>query len=190
MAGHELFLNLASSNRTVYFPGSSDGKDSAWVRSLGWEDPLEEGLATHSSILAWRIPMDRGAWWATVHEVAKSWTWLGDGHDWVTDTHSRAYPVVHHSGVCGHCQAVFPSTCRLPLCVIRSVASDSLWLQRLLQLARLLCPWNSLCPTLKRTIVIGFRALPDNLGWSHLKIFNLITLANTLFPNKAAFTDS
>ena len=35
----------------------------AWVPSLGWEDPLEEGMATHSSILAWRIPMDRGAWW-------------------------------------------------------------------------------------------------------------------------------
>ena len=34
-----------------------------WVRSLGWEEPLEEGMATHSSILAWRIPMDRGAWW-------------------------------------------------------------------------------------------------------------------------------
>ena len=32
------------------------------VRSLGWEDPLEKGKATHSSILAWRIPMDRGAW--------------------------------------------------------------------------------------------------------------------------------
>ena len=32
-----------------------------WVRSLGWEDPLEEGMATQSSILAWRIPMDRGA---------------------------------------------------------------------------------------------------------------------------------
>ena len=31
------------------------------VRSLGWEDPLEEEMATHSSILAWRIPMDRGA---------------------------------------------------------------------------------------------------------------------------------
>ena len=31
------------------------------VQSLGWEDPLEEGMATHSSILAWRIPMDRGA---------------------------------------------------------------------------------------------------------------------------------
>ena len=43
-----------------------------WVGSLGWEDPLEEGMATHSSILAWRIPMGRGAWWAAVHGVAKS----------------------------------------------------------------------------------------------------------------------
>ena len=42
------------------------------VRSLGWEDPLEEGMATYSSVLAWRIPSDRGAWWATVHGVAKS----------------------------------------------------------------------------------------------------------------------
>ena len=32
-----------------------------WVQSLGWEDPLEEGMATHSSVLAWRIPKDRGA---------------------------------------------------------------------------------------------------------------------------------
>ena len=45
-----------------------------WVRSLGWEDPLEEGMATHSSIPASRIPMDKGAWWATVHGVAKSRT--------------------------------------------------------------------------------------------------------------------
>ena len=37
-----------------------------WVPSLGWEDPLEEGMATHSSILAWRIPMDRGAYQAIV----------------------------------------------------------------------------------------------------------------------------
>ena len=42
-----------------------------WVRSLGWEDPLEESMATHSNILAWRIPMDRGAWWATVHMVTE-----------------------------------------------------------------------------------------------------------------------
>ena len=45
-----------------------------WVRSLGWEDPLEEGIATHSSVLAGRIPMDRGAWWATVHGVTKGQT--------------------------------------------------------------------------------------------------------------------
>ena len=49
-----------------------------WVWSLGWEDPLEEGMATRSSILAWGIPMDRGAWWAVVHGVAKSWTQLND----------------------------------------------------------------------------------------------------------------
>ena len=45
-----------------------------WVQSLGWEDTLKEGIATHFSILAWRIPMDRGAWWATVHGVTKSKT--------------------------------------------------------------------------------------------------------------------
>ena len=44
------------------------------VQSLGRKDPLEKGMATHSSILAWRIPMDKGAWWARVHGVAKSLT--------------------------------------------------------------------------------------------------------------------
>ena len=44
------------------------------VPSLGWEDPLEEGVASHSSIFAWRIRMDRGAWWTTVHGVTKSQT--------------------------------------------------------------------------------------------------------------------
>ena len=38
-----------------------------WVQSLGWEDPLEEGMETHSTILAWRIPMDRVAWQAIEH---------------------------------------------------------------------------------------------------------------------------
>ena len=46
------------------------------VQSLGGEDPLAKGMATHPSILAWRIPMDRGAWWATAHRGAKSWTRL------------------------------------------------------------------------------------------------------------------
>ena len=38
-----------------------------WVQTLGQEDPLMKGMATHSSILAWRIPMDRGTWCATAH---------------------------------------------------------------------------------------------------------------------------
>ena len=48
--------------------------DLVW--SLGLEDPLEEGMATHSSICAWRIPVDRGAWWAIVHGVTESLIWL------------------------------------------------------------------------------------------------------------------
>ena len=45
-----------------------------WVQSLDWEEPLEEGMVTHSSILAWRIPMERGAWQVNVHAVSKSRT--------------------------------------------------------------------------------------------------------------------
>ena len=59
------------------FPGGLDVKNPPatwdnWIRSLSWEDPLEKGMATHFNILAWRIPMDRGAWWATFYEIAKS----------------------------------------------------------------------------------------------------------------------
>ena len=49
------------------------------VRSLGWEDPLEKEMATHSSILAWKIPRVEGAWWATVH-----WGCERVGHDLAT----------------------------------------------------------------------------------------------------------
>ena len=56
-----------------------------WVQSLGRKDPPEEGMATHSSILAWRIPMHRGTWQATVHGVTKSRTGLSK--------HSMAYVV-------------------------------------------------------------------------------------------------
>ena len=53
-----------------------------WVQSLGWEDPLEKGEATHSSILAWRIPWTVYSPWGcnTVHEVTKSWTQLSNFH--------------------------------------------------------------------------------------------------------------
>ena len=49
------------------------------VRSLGQEDPLEEGMAIHSSFLAWRI-LWRGPWGSAVHGVAESWTCLSDQH--------------------------------------------------------------------------------------------------------------
>ena len=57
------------------FPSGSDSKDlpameETQVQSLGQEDPLEKKMATHSSILAWKNPMDRGAWKATVHRIA------------------------------------------------------------------------------------------------------------------------
>ena len=55
---------------------SQPATQETWVPSLGWEDALEEDMATHSIILAWRIPMERGAWWATVNRVAKSQTQL------------------------------------------------------------------------------------------------------------------
>ena len=47
-----------------------------WVRSLGQEDPLEKETATHSSILAWRIPWIEEPGLAAVHRTAKSWTLL------------------------------------------------------------------------------------------------------------------
>ena len=75
--------NLKVTQKNLGFPGGSDGKESDYsVGDLGsipsWEDPPEEGMATYSSILAWRIPTDRGAWWAIVHEIAKCWTWLSN----------------------------------------------------------------------------------------------------------------
>ena len=74
---------------------SKSGVQLTQVRSLGREDPLEKGLATSSSVLAWRIPWteepggllqysclenptDRGAWWATVHGVTESQIQLSD----------------------------------------------------------------------------------------------------------------
>ena len=63
----------------IGFPGGSVVKESTCnAGNLGQEDPLEEGMATHSSILAWRIPMDKRTWQATVHGVAKRQTRLSD----------------------------------------------------------------------------------------------------------------
>ena len=80
------------------FLGGSIGKESAcsgeaWVRSVRWEDPLEEGMAPDSSILAWRIPMDRGAWRATyspwglreLDMTERHSTHSTEGHKWSTN---------------------------------------------------------------------------------------------------------
>ena len=65
-----VLLFLCSKGRVSRFGASlmvqtvkkSPAMRETWVQSLSWEDPLEEGMATRSSILAWRIPMDRGTW--------------------------------------------------------------------------------------------------------------------------------
>ena len=67
--------NFPGSAAVKDLPASAKGtRDTGFI--LGQEDPLEEEAAPHSSILAWRIPMDRGARWATIHGIAKSQTRL------------------------------------------------------------------------------------------------------------------
>ena len=76
-----LFAGLQWASLVAQLVKNLPAMRETWVRFLGWEDPLVEGLATqnkYSSILAWRIPMDRGAWWATVNGVTKSRTQLSD----------------------------------------------------------------------------------------------------------------
>ena len=61
-----------------------------WIQSLDWEDPLEEGMATHSAILAWRITMDREAWRTTLLGVTKS-----DAAEWLsTAQHTEGWPLI------------------------------------------------------------------------------------------------
>ena len=61
------------SGSAVRNPPAMQKLQETWVQFLGGKDPLEESMATHSSILAWRI-LVRGAWWAAVYRVVKNWT--------------------------------------------------------------------------------------------------------------------
>ena len=72
------------------FPAGTCGKEPAYQsrRSLGWEDPLEEGHGNPIQYSCLENPMDRGAWWATVHRAAKSQTWL---KQFSMDTHTTPY---------------------------------------------------------------------------------------------------
>ena len=83
-------MNRATSElqciRVEVFSGGSDGKESLWnagdqVQSLGWEDPLEKGMATHSSILAWKMP------WTEEPGELQSMKSQRIRHDWETNTH-------------------------------------------------------------------------------------------------------
>ena len=77
-----LFLLLCAAIAMDGLPCCSDSKESAMqetqVQTLGGKDPLEKGMATLSSIFAWRIPCYKATWWATVRGVTKNWTQLSD----------------------------------------------------------------------------------------------------------------
>ena len=75
---YKLLLQPHSTVLVAQLVKNPPAMQETWVQSLGGEDPMEEGMVTHASILAWRIPMDRGAWRATVHGVAKSRTQPSD----------------------------------------------------------------------------------------------------------------
>ena len=66
------------------FSGGSDSKESAWIWPLGQEYPLEKGMATHSSILAWRIP------WTEEPGGPQSMGWQTVGHNWATNTYLKS----------------------------------------------------------------------------------------------------
>ena len=64
-------MKTTRTNKQIQQGKNLPGMQETWVWFLGWEDPLEEGMATHSNILVWRIPMVRRAWRATGHYVAE-----------------------------------------------------------------------------------------------------------------------
>ena len=76
-------LQYSCASLVVQMGKNLPAMQETWVWSLGWEEPLEQGMATHPSILAWGIPLDRGPWRATVHGVERV------GHSWAL--HSTAH---------------------------------------------------------------------------------------------------
>ena len=67
------------SDWAVKNPPATQETQETWVQSLGWEDPLKEEMATHSSVLAWKNLKDRGIWQAMVYRIQKV------RHDWMTE---------------------------------------------------------------------------------------------------------
>ena len=71
-------LQYSGASPVAQLVNSLPAMRETWIGSLGWEDPLEEEMATHSRILAWRVPMDGEAWQVAVHGAAKRQTRLSD----------------------------------------------------------------------------------------------------------------
>ena len=71
-------LQYSWASRVAQMVKNPHAMQETWIQSLGWEDPLEKGMAIHSSILAWRILMDKGIWLAIVQGVTKNQTQLSD----------------------------------------------------------------------------------------------------------------
>ena len=67
-----VFLYIYCTSLAAQMVKNPPAMQETWAQSLGWEDPLEEGMATHSSIPAWRFLMDREAWKVTVHGATQS----------------------------------------------------------------------------------------------------------------------
>ena len=88
-----------------------------WVLSLAWEDPLEEGMATHSSILAWRTPMDRGACQASPQRGRVR-------HDWTTKHSTAHVKIFRHAGIYTYDTPV--CTCNNPLYMLLHILLFSL----------------------------------------------------------------
>ena len=100
-------LGIEWASLVVQMVKNSPAMWETWVQSLGWEDPLEEGMATHSSILAWRIPRDRGARlqsmglqrvrhnWATKHTYTYAYAYTHTH----THTHTNRMAVSHGNSV-------------------------------------------------------------------------------------------
>ena len=96
-----IYLYTSRASLVAQTVKNTSAMQETWVRSLGWEDPLEEGMASHSNIFAWRIPMDRGAWRATTtgsQKVRHDWTTKhGTAHTLQNDYHNKSNKICHHS---------------------------------------------------------------------------------------------
>ena len=134
-----------------------------WDWSLGWEDTLEKGMATHSSILTWRLCIDRGAWQATVLPgVAERWTWL------MTEQQAPGLRCSTWILLCDaqalHCGLGLLSSCE-------AQAFQLWWGLRCTEACGILVPWQEIEPT--APVLEGRFSIPGQLGKSQDHTFNM-----------------